>query len=287
MLAQSLFFLSCTATIYSYDGATAEKKSCRENQPDCSTFNCDLFKECKRGPRGRRGHPGDPGATGSTGATGPGGGATGPTGATGSTGPVGPSGATGFTGSTGATGPLSFPQQIFINARMMTDGIGDVSPNAIFNSVYATPSIIEAWVLNTGDLLGTQFVIPSYLDGTMPVTLTLHGFSIIVFEEGPVPGDVAFQVQADYELSGNQIGSTAPATGFSETLTTADYTVTNVNEGNNLIYFTLSVPLTGALLAGNTWANLIITRVVPGSDFDYGAGIYLTEVSIDYTGIGL
>jgi hypothetical protein len=299
ILARSLFILSCTA--YAYDEPVEiQTAALKRIGSSCCA------KPCPRGPRGRRGRQGDPGVTGATGATGSTGatgatgvtgatgntgvtgatgpiGATGSTGTTGATGPTGPTGATGSTGSTGATGPQSFPLQIFINAPMMTNATGDI-PNAIFTSVYTTPSVIQAWLLNLDDFIGTQFVIPPFLDGTQPVTLTLHCFSVIVEDETtPVFGDIQFQVQADYESNGNQVGDTPPATGFNDTISTAVYTVTNANQGSNIIYFTLSVPLTAAELAGNSWGNLIVTRIPAASDDDYDAAIFLSEISIDYT----
>ena len=114
---------------------------------------------------------------------------------------------------------------------MMTN-ISGSTPNNIFTNVYGGGSdIIQSWAVNLDEVIGTQFVIPSTLDGTQPVTLTLHRFSIRISTEGLIGGDVRWQLQSDYQTPGNQVGSTPPGTGLAETLTTLDHTVDNTLAG--------------------------------------------------------
>jgi len=271
---------------------------------------------CKKGPRGKRGkrgHDGTTGATGSTGSTGvtgptgPGAGATGNTGATGVTGPTGATGATGSTGATGPTGTIgntgatgatgstgatgatgadaSLLDELFINAPMMYD-INGLNPVRIFDTLYGPNTLFDVWQMfrssesPSTNSIATQFVIPSTLDSSQPITLILHCFSRFVDEIGN--GDVRFQVQADYKSFQQEVGILAPATGYAETIASPDYAVIDPTPGN-LMYFTVSLPLNGALVNGNTWGNLVIQRIVPISTIEYFGSTYLAAISIHYT----
>jgi hypothetical protein len=254
------------------------------------------------GPTGATGITGTTGATGFTGATGSTGatGATGFTGATGSTGATGitgATGATGFTGATGATGPAAECglNYLFINASMMTDEFA-ANPDITFQNVYGpatayTTPTVTAWIMPLTFFPQSpkvmQFIIPNDIDTAQAITLTIHCFNNINVEAA---GFVAFQVQADYKSDGQEIGTSAPATGFAETLTTANHLVVDPTgsgvDQENIRYFNLSVLLDGSLIAGNTWSTLSILRVIPSDDEnDYSASVYLTAVSIQYTRI--
>jgi len=263
----------------------------------CQNNSCYSSWGCQgpRGKRGRRGRTGPTGPTGgtgatgidptgATGATGPGGGATGPTGATGNTGPTGTTGPTGSTGSTGATGPGNLIDELFINAFMMTNTIAQ-TPDTFFTATYGTPTVLAAWALiNPFDGItpvGTQFIIPSTLDATQPVTLTIHCFSIPL----EAFGDVRFQVQIDYKANGEDFGANPPANGYSETLLSGDYTVVDALSSPNSKYFTTTIPLNGTLIAGKTWSELVITRTPTISGDNYQGPIFLSAVSIQYTKI--
>ena len=253
----------------------SSKKISHKTDADC---RCDdsapLCCEKERGPRGRRGKKGRRGHTGPTGATG----------ATGLTGPTGATGTTGATGATGAAGTLL--DELFINAPMMYD-INGLNPVKLFNNVYGSNTVFDVWqnfpssspLIN---FIGTQFVIPSTIDITQPITLTRHCFNQRV-PEVPV-GDVAFQIQTDYKSFQEELGILAPATGYAETIISPDITLINPISGN-LRYFTVSVPLNGLLIDSNTWANVVIVRTTPssGGNNEYIASTYLTALSVQYT----
>ena len=244
---------------------------------NCSITPCEQ-RRCCRGPRGSRGHRGRRGATGNTGTT-------------------GATGATGETGATGATGPAveCGVNSLFINASMMTD-LYNANPNTSFNNVYGpstsfSTAPIAAWAMSIALFeqvpTVTQFVIPNDMDTTQPITLTLHCFNSLNVEAF---GSVAFQIQTDYKSNGLEIGTTPPATGFSETLITPNHLVVDPTgfgvDQANIRYFTTSVPLDGTLIAGNTWAYVSIIRVLPSDDEnDYSAQVYLGAISIEYTRI--
>ena len=101
-------------------------------------------------------------------------------------------------------------------------------------------------------------------------------------------GNVAnVQIQADYATSGDEIGTSAPATGFAETVTSGNFTITeptgSTGAQQNLTHIVTSVTLNGALMAGNNWAYLSLTRVAPTSGTEYNKDIYLSILAFQYT----
>jgi hypothetical protein len=170
-----------------------------------------------------------------------------------------------------------------MNAPMMTNSTAN-TPNTYFSLTYGTGTPLEAWEMDlagfgTAVPIGSQFIIPSSLDTTQPVTVTLHCFSGLL--EGT--GNVRFQVQTDYKANGQELGSGVG--GYAETLLTASVPVVAPANGNDLVYFTLTVSLTPALLAGATWADIVAIRVLTGNDDDYVAPVFLTAFSVNYTNV--
>jgi hypothetical protein len=250
------------------------------------------------GPTGATGNTGPTGPTGSTGATGPTGatgnigltGATGNTGNTGATGPTGNTGATGATGPTGATGGCG-TGNLFLNAFQMTDNANG-NPNITFTKVFGTASLsptLEAWMLEKSSSpqmpITAQFAIPQDIDTASTITLDIHLF---INKISGSSGNVAnLQIQADYATSPQEIGISAPATGFSETLTTGNFTITEPTGSSgtqqNLNHIVVSVTLDGTKIAGNNWAYLSLIRIAPTSGTEYNKDIYLTIFAIQYT----
>jgi len=237
------------------------------------------------GTTGLNGIPGIPGPAGFTGATGP----TGPTGATGATGAsiTGTTGATGATGTTGGCGK----SQLFINAFQMGDN-NSSTPDTSFRKVYSTSAqgpVLEARALaDTGQTdfaIGAQFAIPQDLDTSSPITLDIHFF--IAVNSGSSGNVANLQVQADYEASGAEIGSSAPATGFAETLTTGNFTITepvgSTPPQQNLKHTVVSVSLDGTKMVGKNWGYLSFVRIAPTSGTEYNKNIYLTVLQLNYT----
>jgi hypothetical protein len=275
IVAYSLLFLSCMSHAYeraTITSALSKELSALSTRKSSTLFNCDGAFQCPpkptcsfdcRGPRGKPGHRGRQGVTGATGATGP--------------------------------AALCGLNSLFINAPMMTDEFGNSNPDITFANTYGPSTSFTTPTVTAWNMIITffpqspktmQFIIPDDMDTTQPITLTLHCFNNFNVE---ATGRVAFQVQADYKSDGEEIGTSAPATGFAETLLTADHVVVDPTgfgtNQQNIRYFTLSVPLNGALIAGNTWAYLDVLRVAPAINQDYSASVYLTAVSIDYTRI--
>lgn len=200
--------------------------------------------------------------------------------------PRGHRGHRGRTGATGATGPAGIgnpSEELFINAPMMVDEVGE-TPDTIFTNTYGLQTTIDAWRMSPdGDgspanVIGAQFIIPSTLDTTQPVTLTIHYFAD---DSTEADGNVQFQVRTDYKTNNEQLGIVAPATDYAETLLSSE-TVISPATGTNLRYFTISVPLNPALMAGKTWGFIAVNRNTP-ADPVYLSAIYLTAYSIQYT----
>ncbi|HLX52443.1 MAG TPA: hypothetical protein VKR58_00785, partial [Aquella sp.] len=95
------------------------------------------------------------------------------------------------------------------------------------------------------------------------------------------------QIEADYATSPQEIGTSAPATGFSETLTTGNFTISeptgSTGTQQNLNHIVVSINLSGAKIAGNNWGYLALSRVAPTSGTEYDKDIYLTLFVIKYT----
>jgi hypothetical protein len=215
---------------------------------------CPSVVDCNKGPRGKRGKRGKRGRTG----------------------------VTGITGATGPIAPFNLRDELFINAPMMTNIIGE-TPDTIFTDVYGVPTVLSAWAVvgpfDPINPIGTQFIIPNTLDVTQPVTLIIHCFNIIL----EAFGDVRFQVQIDYKGNGQDFGINPPANGYSETLLSGDYTVINPLLAPNGRYFTIAIPLNPALMAGKTWSELVLNRIPTISTNNYQGPVFLTAFSIQYT----
>lgn len=267
------------------------------------------------GTTGSTGSTGTTGATGNTGATGPNGstGATGSTGSTGATGATGNTGATGSNGSTGATGPSGFTgatgsigvtgstgatgscgnNELFINPFMMANNSSS-NPNTTFTKVYGTASStpsIDTWrVRSSGmpqDPIDTQFALPQDLDTASPITLEIHFF---ISDQNGSGNTANVQIQADYAASGVEIGISAPATGFAETVTSGNFTITeptgSTGAQENLTHMVTSVTLNGALMAGKNWAYINLIRIAPtAGSTEYNKDIYLALFAFKYTRI--
>ncbi len=246
------------------------------------------------GATGATGSIGSTGATGSAGATGSIGstGITGATGNTGATGSTGATGATGSTGSTGATGSCG-NNELFINPFMMANNSSS-NPNTTFTKVYGTASStpsIDTWrVRSSGmpqDPIDTQFALPQDLDTASPITLEIHFF---ISDQNGSGNTANVQIQADYAASGVEIGISAPATGFAETVTSGNFTITeptgSTGAQENLTHMVTSVTLNGALMAGKNWAYINLIRIAPtAGSTEYNKDIYLALFAFKYTRI--
>jgi hypothetical protein len=169
-----------------------------------------------------------------------------------------------------------------------------INPNVTFTKVYgtaATSPSLNAWMINpsTGSNkpISAQFALPDDLDTASPITLEIHFF---IDEVAGSSGSLAnVQIQADYAASGDEIGTSAPATGFAETVTSGNFTITeptgSMGAQQNLRLVTTSVTLDGTLMAGNTWAYVSLIRVAPTSGAEYNKDIYLTIFEFKYTRI--
>ena len=253
------------------------------------------------GPTGATGVTGPTGATGVTGPTGATG-VTGPTGATGVTGPTGATGVTGPTGATGVTGPTGATgadsgcgnNELFLNALMMANNSA-TNPNVTFTKVYGTTGnapAIDAWKVSrsavTQDPINFQFAIPQDLDTSSPITLEVH--FLINRQSGSAGTAANIQVNADYAMTNEEIGTTAPATGFSETVTSGTFAFTepvgSTPPQQNLMHITTTITLNGSLMVGKNWAYLSLTRIptIP-AEIEYNRDIYLCLVAVKYSRI--
>lgn len=296
--------LSCPKCPRGHRGHKGKKGSTGPTGPTGLTGSTGATGPANTGTNGPTGATGSTGATGNTGTTGPIGGtgptgstgSTGQTGATGSTGATGQTGSTGTTGSTGPTGPTGATgatgvtnlfDELFINAPMMVNEVGE-TPDTIFTTTYGPQTTIDAWRMQLGgdsspaNVVGAQFIIPSNLDATQPVTLILHCFNQLI---PSLTGAVQFFVTTDYKSFDEEFGIVAPATGYAEELFTNEYTIIDPIS-TNLRYFTISIALNPALINGKTWGFVAINRNPTSIGTDYEGAIFLTATSIQYTRIG-
>jgi hypothetical protein len=171
---------------------------------------------------------------------------------------------------------------------MSTNGSGN--PDTTFGNVYgaaASDPALEVWSVKpsatTQNPVSTQFAIPADLDTTKTVTLQLHFFVNTI--SGSVGNVANAQIKADYAASGVQIGVSAPATGFKETVTSGNFTITEPTGANNLTHVVTSVTLDGSKMAGRNWAFISCSRVAPTSGTEYSKNIYLNVMALQYTRI--
>lgn len=261
-LALFLLFLSCTS--YNYDipmvtdneqqARCASQSMCYMNDSNCCTTQCPG----PQGPRGKRGKRGRRGRTGATGVAG-----------------------------TGGEGCF-FINQYSIAQQQMTDGfVINFDPDSAFLAYPLTSPgvVVTAWhlppfLLDLTILYLAPFVVPSDLDTTQPVFLDFHLFFA---EEEFAPGTAALEVLAQYTGNGVEFGSNPPATGFVETVTSADFAVTPPADLENLVSAIVTVQLDGALMAGNDTGDLVIYRVAPTTGTQYNGSIYLDSIAVRYT----
>jgi len=182
--------------------------------------------------------------------------------------------------------------ELFINAFMMAwfnFGEGqafDFPPNANF-SPYAPNTTMGAWtLLPSTDVfslvpIGANFNIPIDLDRTQPVTAVIH---LLVDSNADVIGDqVALEVNIDYQPDGAILGATFPATGFAQTITVPDFSVTVATPifSNNMRQISVSVPLDQTLIDGE-WSFITVNRIAPALN-EFSGNVYLSTISIQYS----
>ena len=174
----------------------------------------------------------------------------------------------------------------------MMSNNNSTSPNTSSNSVYGTGVTapgLNAWSVARSNQnqnpVTAQFAIPDDLDTTSSVTVEIHFFIDVIGGSSGNQGNV--QIQAAYAASGDEIGTSSPATGFDETVTSGNFTITeptgSTGGQRNLRHITTSVTLNGALMAGNDWGYIVLTRIAPTSGTEYNRDIYLTIFAIKYT----
>ena len=182
---------------------------------------------------------------------------------------------------------------MIINPYMMANNASE-NPNTTFTKVYGTtgnaPSL-DAWSVNESgmgqDPINTQFALPQDLDTASPITVDIHFFVDVV---GGSSGNQAnVQIRADYAAANVEIGLSAPATGFAETVTSGNFTITeptgSAGAQQNLTHTTTTVTLNGALMVGKNWAYLSLTRIAPTSGIEYNRDIFLAIFDFKYTRI--
>ena len=172
--------------------------------------------------------------------------------------------------------------EIFVNGIMM-------SPLGTFiRSPYSVNIDMSASIMgsSTGDPyyrqpIGFNFNVPIDLDRTKPVTVVVHMF--LTGDPNQTGDQAKIQVNVDYKATNQLLGSTPPATGFSDMQLSQDFTVTLATPllSDNLRQQNVSIPLNGSVINGD-WAFMTIERVAPAAN-EYSGFLYLTTVSVQYT----
>ena len=167
------------------------------------------------------------------------------------------------------------------------------NPNVMFTRVYGPAGnlpTIETWRVRpsamTQEPVSAQFAIPQDLDTASPITLEIHFFINKITGSSGTAANV--QINADYAATSQEIGTTAPATGFKETVTSGNFTITEPTGSTppqqNLMHIVTSVPLNGALMVGNNWGFVSLTRIATiAPDIEYDRDIYIVMFSFKYT----
>lgn len=217
-----------------------------------------LSKKCKRGKRGKRGKKGKRGKRGHTGAT-------------------------GATGATGESDP-----EIILNPNMLTSPLA-TSPDRIFNSTYGsgptgvyTP-VINAWMMHQSsesqNPISAQFSIPFNIRFDLPTRADFH---FLVNKNNIPSGSARIELNATYMTPGGEIGMNPPASGFTQTLESSDFTIVEPVGDDNLIYAATSIMLDTSLMQGADWIYFSCIRIAPEVGPEYAGDIYLSVISFIY-----
>lgn len=172
-----------------------------------------------------------------------------------------------------------FPSTVIVNRLSAT-------PDTKFNDTYgANNRPIPTWAMvpssSTQRFLSVLFQIPDSLDTSINPTVDLY---IAVSIQGQPAGRTAkFNISADYEPSGNIIGISSPATGLSETVLSADLSITEPTGTSNLKIYKVSVTLTGSLVTPGGLCGLYFHRVAPSGGTEYNLNVYLVAAAFNFT----
>lgn len=159
------------------------------------------------------------------------------------------------------------------------------SPDTNFDNVYgSTPPLIafKSWQMvpssSTQEPLTLQFDMPIDLDSTWDPTIDLKLFIANNSGSGSV---VNIQLRIDLKVPGQQIGVVSPATGFSQTITSGDVTVTPEPASGNLKNVRVSMPVSGSTIAPRSTVVVVIDRVAT-TDTEYDNNVYLGSMVFRY-----
>lgn len=175
--------------------------------------------------------------------------------------------------------------ELFINAQMMFWALQEsFPPNFVSDPYSPVETFIMSWTLVPPSELppiGANFNIPIDLDRTQPVIAVID----ILVDSTFVMGNAKIQVDMDYQANNGLLGTVFPATGFADTQVSADFPVmfaTPVNS-DNMRHISVPVILDQTKIDGD-WAFIGVRRIAAAAN-EYGANLYLSAISIQYSRI--
>lgn len=185
------------------------------------------------------------------------------------------------------TGDPAFPsilQTISFRAMDFTkDAVA--LPDTNFDNTYGvTPPLIslKAWRMlpssSAQEPITVEFDMPIDLDTTWDPTIDLK---LLVANNGGTGSVINVRGRIDLKASGLQLGVTSPATGFSQTLTTGDVTVTPEPASGNLKNIRLSFSVAASTIAPRSIAVLVLDRIAT-TGTEYNNDVYLGSMVLRY-----
>ena len=161
------------------------------------------------------------------------------------------------------------------------------TPDTNFDTTYgsSTPLIpLRAWSLlpssSTQQPITLEFDIPIDMDITWAPTIDLKLF--IANTSGVATGSVAnMRLRVDLKNVNTQLGVVSPATGFGQTITSGDITVTPEPAAGNLNNIRVSLQVSNASVGPRYIAIVAIDRVAT-TGTEYTGNIYLASAVFRY-----
>lgn len=176
-------------------------------------------------------------------------------------------------------------QSFFFPAQVIINRISSVADSK-FTDVYGTNNRpITSWAMlpsaSTQRYLSVGFGIPATLDTTVNPTVDLY-IAVSILAQ-PAGRTANFAVDVDYANSGDIIGISSPATGFDQTVTTGNLSITEPTGANNLKIYKVSVTLNGALITPGSLCDLYFSRVAPTAGTEYALNVYLVAANFNFS----
>jgi len=171
-----------------------------------------------------------------------------------------------------------FPAQVIINRN-------STNIDSKFSNVYTSNGRpVGTWSIapsgTTQRYLSVSFGIPTTINLTVNPTVDMF---IAVQSFNDLLQVINLAVDADYIISGAEMGSSLPATGIKQTVTSGNLTIVEPLGNNNLKIYKVTVTLNPLLITAGCLCNLFFYRVAPTSGTEYKDNVYLVAVNFNFS----